>query len=230
MPDRTTPRHPAFDYRSEAAYFVTMCPHERRCLFGTVRRGRMVCNACGRIVVREWERSEEMRDEIVLDAFVVMPNHLHGIVCIVPPDVDDVSPRGHDLNVGGASMSTKRIPTDDVEATGRSPLHQRGHHSTRGKDDPNGPSPKSLGAMIAGFKGAVTTRINEHRGTPGAPVWRARYHDRILRNEREWRIRRAYIDRNPRQWGEDRARPPTDENRTSPAPRGGPNVKGRENP
>jgi len=211
MPDRTTPRHPAFDYRSEAAYFVTICTHWRRCLFGTVRRGRMVCNAYGKVVVREWERSEAMRDEIVLDAFVVMPNHLHGIVCIVPPDVDDVSPRGYDLNVGGASMSTKRIPNDD-EATGRSPLHQRGDHSTRGKDDPNGPSPKSLGSMIAGFKGAVTTRINEHRDTPGAPVWQARYHDRILRNEREWRIRRAYIDRNPERWAGDRPPPRTDTN------------------
>ena len=211
MPDRTTPRHPAFDYRSEAAYFVTICTHWRRCLFGTVRRGRMVCNAYGKVVVREWERSEAMRDEIVLDAFVVMPNHLHGIVCIVPPDVDDVSPRGYDLNVGGASMSTKRIPNDD-EATGRSPLHQRGDHSTRGKDDPNGPSPKSLGSMIAGFKGAVTTRINEHRDTPGAPVWQSRYHDRILRNEREWRIRRAYIERNPERWAGDRPPPRTDTN------------------
>lgn len=67
--------------------------------------------------------------------------------------------------------------------------------------------------MIAGFKGAVTARINEHRGTPGAPVWQSRYHDRILRNEREWRIRRAYIDRNPRQWGEDRPPPRTDTNK-----------------
>lgn len=232
MPDRTNPRHPAFDYRSEAAYFVTMCTHKRRCLFGMVRRGRMVCNAYGRIVVREWERSEEMRDEIVLDAFVVMPNHLHGIVCIVPPDVDDVSPRGYDLNAGGASMSTKRIPNDEEEATGRSPLHQRGYHSTRGKDDPNGPSPKSLGSMIAGFKGAVTTRINEHRGTPGAAVWQSRYHDRILRSEREWRIRRTYIERNPEQWAGDRPSPRTDQNGAFPVqtPRAGPNVKGRENP
>jgi hypothetical protein len=52
--------------------------------------------------------------------------------------------------------------------------------------------------MIAGVKGAATTRINEARDTPGAPVWQSRYHDRILRNEREWRIRRAYVDRNPR--------------------------------
>jgi REP element-mobilizing transposase RayT len=207
MRDRTNPRHPAFDYRSHAAYFVTICTHDRRRLFGAVRRGRMACNAYGRIVVREWERSEAMRDEIVLDAFVVMPNHLHGIVCIVPPDVDDVSPRGYDLDVGPDPTRSKTTPNDDVGPHGDAALHQRDGHP-RWKEGCPQRHAKSLGSMIAGFKGAATTRINRRRGTPGAPVWQSRYHDRILRNEREWRIRRAYIDRNPRQWAEDRARPP----------------------
>jgi len=81
-----------------------------------------VCNACGRIVVREWERSEAMRDEIVLDAFVVMPNHLHGIVCIVPPDVDDVSPRGYDLDVGPDPTCSKTTPNDDIGPHGDAAL------------------------------------------------------------------------------------------------------------
>ena len=80
MSERTNPRHSGFDYRTFAAYFVTICTHERRSLFGTIRRGRMVLNERGKIVVEEWERSEAMRDEVVLDAFVVMPNHMHGIV------------------------------------------------------------------------------------------------------------------------------------------------------
>jgi putative transposase len=100
MRDGKNPRHPFFDYRSFAAYFVTICTHERRCLFGAIRRGRMVLNERGKIVVEQWERSEGMRNEVLLDAFVVMPNHLHGIVCIVPPDVADVSPRGYNLDVG----------------------------------------------------------------------------------------------------------------------------------
>ena len=104
MPERTNPRHAAFDYRSFAAYFVMICAHDRRCLFGMIRRGRMALNAHGRIAVAEWERSEAMRDEVVLDAFVVMPNHLHGVVCLVPPDVDDVSPRGYNLDVGRMAM------------------------------------------------------------------------------------------------------------------------------
>ena len=231
MRDRTNPRHPTFDYRSRAAYFVTLCTDDRRCLFGTVRRGRMSLNAYGRIVAREWNRSEAMRDEIVLDAFVVMPNHLHGIVCIVPPDVDDVSPRGYDLTVGGTSMSTKTTPNDDVGPHGDAALHQRDGHP-RWKEGRPQRHAKSLGAMIAGFKGAATTRINQDRGTPGAPVWQARYHDRILRDEREWRIRRAYIDRNPARWGGEPGPSPDrgDRRRPAPAPRAGPNVKGREIP
>ena len=179
MPERTNPRHAAFDYRSFAAYFVTICAHDRRCLFGMIRRGRMALNAHGRIAVAEWERSEAMRDEVVLDAFVVMPNHLHGIVCLVPPEVEDVSPRGYDLDVGPTPADAKDAPSENVEEVSE-------------EKEPNGPSARSLSAMIGGFKAAVTTRINEHRGTPGAPVWQSRYHDRILRNERGWRARREY--------------------------------------
>ena len=201
MPERTNPRHPAFDYRTSAAYLpsvsrcalvVRICTHERRCLFGAIRRGHMVLNERGKIVVEEWERSEAMRDEVVLDAFVVMPNHLHGIVCIVPPHVDDVSPRGYDLDVGPHRHAA---------------LLQDGDDHPRWKDGRPQRHAKSLGSMIAGFKGAVTTRINERRDTPGAPVWQSRYHDRILRNEREWRARREYIYRNPGRWAEDRHHP-----------------------
>ena len=66
MRDRTNPRHPFFDYRSCAAYFVTICTHQRRCLFGAIQEGRMNLNGYGKIVAEEWERSEAMRDEALL--------------------------------------------------------------------------------------------------------------------------------------------------------------------
>jgi len=53
MPNRTSPRHPDFDYRTPAAYFVTVCTHDRRCLFGTVRRGWLYLNDIGIIVTEE---------------------------------------------------------------------------------------------------------------------------------------------------------------------------------
>ena len=122
----------------------------------------MILNGRGKIVDSEWERSEAMRDEVLLDAFVVVPNHLRG---------------------------TRRKDSKEAE------------------DAPNGPSAQSLSAMVGGFKAAATTCINEHRGTPGASVWQSRYHDRILRNEREWRAQRKYIERNPGWWSRDRYHP-----------------------
>jgi REP element-mobilizing transposase RayT len=119
MPDRRSPRHPAFDYRTPAAYFVTLCTHRRRPLFGTVRTGAMHLNALGRLALDAWRRSEAVRAEVVLDAVVVMPNHLHGIVCLVPPGADPaaVTPRGYALRVedhllpsGAPPVGTHGVP------------------------------------------------------------------------------------------------------------------------
>jgi hypothetical protein len=57
-----------------------------------------------------------------------------------------------------------------------------------------------LPAIIGGFKSAVTNRINELRGTPGAAVWQRSFHDRVVRDETELNAYRRYIDANPRRW------------------------------
>ena len=71
-----------YDYRNAGAYFVTICTDDKRLLFGEVVRGRMRLSPCGRVAVDEWHRTEQLRDNVALDAFVVMPNHVHGIVVI----------------------------------------------------------------------------------------------------------------------------------------------------
>ena len=73
-----------YDYSSPGAYFITICAHNRSCLFGEVRDGRMHRNHCGELVQEEWFRSARIRKEIRLDAWMVMPNHVHGIVIIEP--------------------------------------------------------------------------------------------------------------------------------------------------
>jgi len=71
-----------WDYRTAGAYFITIVARGRECLFGDVVDGLMNLNAYGRIVHEEWMRSTDIRSEIALDAFVVMPNHIHAIVII----------------------------------------------------------------------------------------------------------------------------------------------------
>jgi putative transposase len=68
------------DYTGAGAYFVTVCAYEWKSIFGEIVGGEVILNDIGRILEREWLRSGEIRKEIVLDAFVVMPNHLHAIV------------------------------------------------------------------------------------------------------------------------------------------------------
>lgn len=71
-----------YDYSRSGTYFVTVCTRERECLFGEVVDSKVVLSPYGQIVQEEWIKTSEIRKEIGLDLFVVMPNHLHGIVFI----------------------------------------------------------------------------------------------------------------------------------------------------
>jgi len=70
------------DYGQVGGYFVTICTHERQCVFGEVVDGHMRLNEIGRIVEEEWRKTAEIRGNVELDVFVIMPNHSHGILII----------------------------------------------------------------------------------------------------------------------------------------------------
>jgi putative transposase len=80
---RRSIRLPGYDYSSPGPYFITICTYRKECLFGNVADDGVVLNDYGEIVRDEWERSAKIRPELDLDAFVVMPNHFHGILHIV---------------------------------------------------------------------------------------------------------------------------------------------------
>ena len=69
-----------YNYARAGAYFITLCTYDRERLFGDVIDGHMHLSEFGQIVDDEWRKSQDLRTEIVLDACVVMPNHIHGIV------------------------------------------------------------------------------------------------------------------------------------------------------
>ena len=191
-----------WDYRRRGAYFVTLVTHNRQHLLGEVVDGEMVLSDLGRIVVEEWERTAEMRPYIRLDAFVVMPNHVHGIIWIVDDVPDGGDPhrcRGNDRRHGNDHCRRRGdlqvAPTTTTTTT----------TETGGR--PRGPRSGSIGAIIAGFKSAATKRINPLRGTPGAPVWQRNYYERIIRDERELQATRRHILANPARWHLDRENP-----------------------
>lgn len=154
----TSRRTDGWDYTQSAVYFVTICTQDRVCLFGTVEHGRMVVNALGRTVVEEWQRSEKIRERVHLDAFVVMPNHVHGIVVFADPDVPaPTCPRGYRA-FGNSAPDLSNPPNFEKASTGGSTLGEKSNH--RGEPDdqekskdanesdvdlPTGPAPRSLG-------------------------------------------------------------------------------------
>jgi len=132
----------------------------------------MRLNDIGQIVRDEWLKTPILRPEIELDEFVIMPDHFHAIIIITD---------------GGGGL---------VGADGRPPqtTQTAGNHSRLFRP------PRSLGSLIAGYKSAVTTRINQRRETPAAPVWQRNYWERIIRDENELSQIRIYIRENPIRW------------------------------
>ena len=74
-----------FDYTSSGAYFITICSFQKEQVFGSISENTMHSNDWGEIILEEWQRTAALRENVVLDEFVVMPNHIHGIICIQNP-------------------------------------------------------------------------------------------------------------------------------------------------
>ncbi|MCB9455210.1 MAG: hypothetical protein H6671_04395 [Anaerolineaceae bacterium] len=81
-PQRKSPRLQGYDYAQAGAYFVTICTHERAHLFGEVIDGVMILSRAGEIAEERWLALPNHHEGIELDVFVVMPNHVHGIIVL----------------------------------------------------------------------------------------------------------------------------------------------------
>ena len=182
---RRSIRLKGYDYRQPGAYFVTICTHRWQSLFGEVIDGEMVLNPVGRIVEKEWLKAAVVRSNVTLDEFVIMPNHLHGIIVM------------GDSNVGA---------TCQVAPT-------RAHSVIRASDTKRAKGPKagSLGAIIGQFKRTATMRINRLRGTRRKPVWQRNYYEHVIRSDESLNRIRAYIHYNPARWDLDKYNPHADE-------------------
>ncbi len=81
-PQRKSLRLQEYNYSQSGHYFITICTQDRACLFGEIIDHKMKLNQRGSIVREEWIKTGEVRENIRLDVFVVMPNHFHGIIII----------------------------------------------------------------------------------------------------------------------------------------------------
>ena len=72
-----------YDYTSDGAYYVTVCVDDRKCVFGDMRNGKMSLNGCGEIADKYWNEIPKHFPHVALDEYIIMPNHVHGIINII---------------------------------------------------------------------------------------------------------------------------------------------------
>ena len=166
-----------YNYAREGAYYVTVCVGDRKCLLGDMRNAEVILNGAGKMVLRDWKELPQRFPNIEMDEFIVMPNHLHGIINIVSVDA---------MNHVGAGSPR---PNDDEGRGNRAPT--LGQIVAYFKYQ----STKSINARTGGV---IPAR------TPYPKIWQRNYYEHIIRTETDLNKIREYIKTNPAMWERDR--------------------------
>ena len=181
-----------WDYSKDGYYFVTICVKKQECLFGRINKDKMICTEIGRIACKYWQEIPEHFPFVRLDEYVVMPNHVHGIVVI--DKSDDVTVETQDI-----ASHTENKTQNISETQNFASLHQRQWNTNK-----FGPQSNNLASIIRGFKIGV-----KKFATTNDIIfeWQPRYYERIIRNGKELMNVRNYIRYNPSKWYQDEENP-----------------------
>jgi putative transposase len=163
-------------------YFVTICTRDRECLFGALTDDEVRLNDGGRLASVAWKELPSRFPTVSLDSFVVMPNHIHGIITvgaqfIAPDSVQFIAPASAPYNHVGIAQegAMNRAPT--------------------------------LGEIIRTYKAVSTRMIRQTANLEFA--WQRNYYEHVVRNEESLNRIRQYILENPARWAMDRENPDT---------------------
>ena len=184
------------DYSAPGYYFVTWRTQDGANWFGCVNDGRMLFNKLGGTAHILWQITPVYHPNVRLDSFVVMPNHIHAIIQIVP-DPLSVRAESHSALTGpeGCAPATITVGTEcDSVPT-----------DTANGDDvtKSGKRYGLISKIIKSFKHDFTKTIRCLYGNYQFR-WKRSFHDRIIRNERELNIKRNYVRNNPTKWWRNR--------------------------
>jgi REP element-mobilizing transposase RayT len=204
---RRSIRLKGYDYRREGAYYFTICCHQRRCLLGEIKDGVMHLNLVGAIVKAVWDNLPHHFPLIELDAFVVMPNHVHGIIVITDNPGNCNPNRNNNPNCRGeAFVPGCNNTSPESLSTNASPFPGCNNTSPNPADLPRGTQSGSIGAILQNFKSVATRRVNRITRNSGT-LWQRNYHEEIIRNDKAYENIRRYIVENPLSWDEDEENP-----------------------
>lgn len=193
---RRSIRLKGYDYAQPGAYFVTIVTYQRECLFGEIVDGEMRLNEYGKIVQKWWNEIPNHFPNVEIVVFVIMPNHIHGIILIS-------ADRRGTVPVPGVDDKTN-VETENLG--GETP-NQGERTSQSGGETPPLRAP-TLGQVVAYFKYQSTKEMNALDGTGTiTKLWQRNYYEHIIRNRREMAKIWDYIETNPLHWADDDENP-----------------------
>jgi len=170
-----------WDYSADAHYFVTVCAKNQEHYFGEIINEKMELAKMGEIAQKCWQAIPDHFPFVVLDEYIVMPNHIHGILIIDKSKTADIYP----------------VETQHFASLQKIP-------KPKWKPNRFGPQSNNLASIIRGFKIGVKkfATINNI-----SFQWQPRFYDHIIRNESSLNHIRQYIINNPENWERDRNNP-----------------------
>jgi REP element-mobilizing transposase RayT len=189
LPNRQSIRLKNYNYSQKGSYFITLVTQDRIHLFGKIEDGKMILNTVGKILEEEWRNTIQLRPNIALGEFIIMPDHMHMIITIT-------------------AQMERKVDNEWIHSNPKSPS-------------------QTIGAIIRGFKGASTKKINLFLNSTGesqfapptesqfapttesqfAPtefyknkIFQRNYYEHIIRNQKDYNRIEQYIIDNPMNW------------------------------
>jgi putative transposase len=168
-----------WDYGWDGAYFITICTKDRKHHFGKITDGKMELSNVGILADAFWHEITNHAQNIGLGAFVVMPNHIHGILIL--------DGNGGNVDDNAAAVETRHALSLPQTSPGQNRFQNQGKNT--------------ISSIVGGYKSAVTKHANRLGLAMG---WQTRFHDHVIRDEPSFVKITEYIINNPKNWKDDR--------------------------
>ena len=192
---RRSIRLKGYDYSQAGLYFITICVHEKKHLFGNIENGEMILNDAGKIANECWLEIPNHFPNAVLHEHIVMPNHVHGVIQLLKNN-DTV----------GIDNYQSLFPHPSPQPTHPSPQPTQPSPQPSPQQPPKNEFqkiiPRSIGSIVRGFKIGVTKWV--HANSEIHTVWQRNYYEHIIRDEQSYQKISEYIVNNPANWKNDK--------------------------
>ncbi len=200
-----------WDYGSDAAYFITICTKHREHYFGEIEHGKMCLSNVGILADVFWHEIKNHAKNVELDSFVVMPNHIHGILIL---DGNNMDLNDNDDN-NGNGINNGNPPVETPHAVSlQSPKSLQSTICPQNPQSPQQPTHETIGHQrfqnqgkntVSSILGSYKSAISKHAHRLGLTMdWQFRFYDHVIRDDAEYARIAQYIETNVDNWATDK--------------------------